>query len=147
MNNSITIQKLRTAETADLESINRLVLQLNSRYALELAMGELQNLLKLNTIFVARTGSGIIIGVVLLNVSYVLTGSRAFLENLVVDADFRQRGIAKQLVQSVINEAKRLGVNTLKLSTGSENVAANSLYQQFGFELWTVNTYVLKLVA
>lgn len=110
-------------------------------------MGELQNLLKLNTIFVARTGSGIIIGVVLLNVSYVLTGSRAFLENLVVDADFRQRGIAKQLVQSVINEAKRLGVNTLKLSTGSENVAANSLYQQFGFELWTVNTYVLKLVA
>ncbi len=145
MNSFVTIQKLTTAEAGDLECINNLVLQLNSRYARALTMGELRDLTKKNTIFIARTESGMIVGVVLLSVSYVLTGSRAFLENLVVDTEFRQKGIAKKLVQSVIDEAKRLGVNTLKLSTGSDNVAGNTLYMQFGFELWTVNTYVLQI--
>ena len=73
------------------------------------------------------------------------TGRKAWIEDVVVDAAYRDRGIGAELVRHAIDEARRLGVEQLMLTSNPMREAANRLYQRMGFERKMTNCYQMKL--
>ena len=69
------------------------------------------------------------------------TGRKAWIEDVVVDVAYRDRGIGAELVRHAIDEARRLGVEQLMLTSNPMREAANRLYQRMGFERKMTNCY------
>src|SRR5262245_17756386 len=65
-----------------------------------------------STLWVARypDQTGRIVGMLTISVYQVPTGLRPIVEDVVVDPEFRQRGIAKALMQTAIEFAREAGV-------------------------------------
>ena len=82
-----------------------------------------------------------VVGMLTLGVYFSPTGSKAWIEDVVVDTSHRGRGYGRQLVAHAIEEAKRLGVEQLMLTSNPARVAANQLYQAMGFEPKATNCY------
>ena len=55
------------------------------------------------------------------------------LMGLAVLAEHRRKGIARKLVQRILNEVKRFGCSAIFLLVAQDNQAAISLYNSFGF--------------
>ena len=89
--------------------------------------------------------SDVVVGMLTLGVYFSPTGSKAWIEDVVVDASHRGRGYGQQLVAHAIAEAKRLGVEQLMLTSNPARVAANQLYQAMGFEPKATNCYRMLL--
>ena len=73
------------------------------------------------------------------------TGTKAWLEDVVVDASCRGRGYARALVEHIIKEAARLGAKALCLTSRPARRAANALYVSMGFERRETNFYQLTI--
>ena len=56
--------------------------------------------------------------------------SRCYLEDLFVDPEFRQRGIARALAERVADDARRQGIRRLHWHTKEDNEAARALYDK-----------------
>ena len=89
--------------------------------------------------------SDVVVGMLTLGVYFSPTGSKAWIEDVVVDTSHRGRGYGRQLVAHAIAEAKRLGVEQLMLTSNPARVAANQLYQAMGFEPKATNCYRMLL--
>jgi len=57
-----------------------------------------------------------------------------YLEDLFVSEESRGQGIGTQLVNTVIEEAKKIGCYKLELNSQIENIRAQELYKKMGFE-------------
>ena len=86
-----------------------------------------------------------IVGILTISIYRVPTGVRSIVEDLIVDTDLRKRGIAKALLIKAIEIARRAGANDVALTSNSQRVAANQLYQNMGFENRETNAYLYKL--
>lgn len=65
--------------------------------------------------------------------------------NLYIHPDFRGQGFAKELIQTLITNAKKMGsVEKLFLSVMSQNEAGISLYTSFGFQTYGIKRHSLK---
>lgn len=62
------------------------------------------------------------------------TGTRGWIEDVVVDAAYRNRGVGRALVRRAVEEARRAGVDTLTLTSRPSRTAARALYMSEGFE-------------
>lgn len=82
-----------------------------------------------------------VVGMTTLGIYYSPTGSKGWIEDVVVDSEARGRGYGKRLVEHAISEARRAGVGQLMLTSNPLRVAANHLYQQMGFEKKETNCY------
>lgn len=69
------------------------------------------------------------------------TGCKAWVEDVVVDAEARGCGMARYLLRELLARAKRAGAKSVNLTSRPERVAANKLYQSLGFELRRTNVY------
>ncbi len=61
-------------------------------------------------------------------------GTRGWIEDVVVDAAYRNRGVGRALVRRAVEEARRAGVDTLTLTSRPSRTAARALYMSEGFE-------------
>ncbi len=61
-------------------------------------------------------------------------GTRGWIEDVVVDAAYRNMGIGRALVRRAVDEARRAGVDTLTLTSRPSRTAARALYLSEGFE-------------
>jgi ribosomal-protein-alanine N-acetyltransferase len=52
---------------------------------------------------------------------------------IVIDAEYQHQGLATQLMQAVILEARKKNVKTIQLEVRASNVSAISLYRKCGF--------------
>ena len=86
-----------------------------------------------------------VVGMTTLGVYYSPTGSKGWIEDVVVDDSVRGLGYGRKLVEHAIVEARRLGVKQLMLTSNPLRVAANRLYQQIGFERKETNCYLMYL--
>jgi ribosomal-protein-alanine N-acetyltransferase len=59
------------------------------------------------------------------------------LENIVVSASERQKGIGRKLMDALIAEAIAGGAEKILLEVRASNLAAIRLYQSCGFEIWS----------
>jgi ribosomal protein S18 acetylase RimI-like enzyme len=98
------------------------------------------------TLFVARNNAGIV-GMLTLATFQIPTGVRAWIEDVVVDADARGSGVAAALVQAALERSAELGARTVDLTSRPDRAAANRLYLRMGFETRQTNVYRRTLDA
>jgi ribosomal protein S18 acetylase RimI-like enzyme len=95
-------------------------------------------------LFVARV-DGRIVGVLTLATYPTLTGTKAWIEDVIVDEAARGHGVGEALNQAALETARRRGIRSVDLTSRPARQAANRLYQRIGFEQRTTNVYRLKL--
>lgn len=94
-------------------------------------------------LYVLRTETSDIGGMATLATDTLPTGVKAWIEDVVVDAACRGRGYGRQLVDFLVNEARRLGANSVNLTSKPSRAAANKLYKSAGFVQRETNVYKL----
>ncbi|TSC78282.1 MAG: streptothricin acetyltransferase [Parcubacteria group bacterium Gr01-1014_33] len=97
---------------------------------------------------VARTSVGgrdAIVGMASLVLYWVPTGLIAFIEEFTVDEHFRGHGIGSQLIQKLIQTARAVRAKHISTYTNPKRIAANAVYQKFGFFQKETNFYRINL--
>ena len=85
-----------------------------------------------------------IVGMLTLIVYRVPTGVRARIEDVVVDADMRGKGIGEAMVRRALNMAREAGADGVALTSNPKRESANRLYRRLGFKPWQTNLYFYK---
>ena len=88
---------------------------------------------------------GVIVGSLTLVIFHIPTGIRAWIEDVVVDADARGKGVGEELNKFALAEAKRQGATTVDLTSRPSREAANRLYQRLGFKARETNVYRFQI--
>lgn len=91
-------------------------------------------------LFVARV-DGRILGSLTLAFYRIPTGTKAWIEDVVVDADARGHGVGELLNRAALDEARARGAKDVSLTSRPSREAANRLYQRIGFEPRDTNVY------
>ena len=73
------------------------------------------------------------------------TSRKAWIEDVVVDIEFRGNGFGRKLVQHAIDYTRNLSPITLMLTSNPQRKEANALYQAEGFEQRCTNVYKMEL--
>ena len=136
--------EINTAKYANgelLVQVNHLLPQLSSS-ALPMTLQQLTDFLDSSaiTLFVA-THEGGTIGMLTLALFPIPTGIRAWIEDVVVDADARGLGAGELLTTTAVEHAKRHGAVTVDLTSRPAREAANALYRKVGFVQRETNVY------
>lgn len=69
----------------------------------------------------------------------------ATIESVVVSSKMRGKGLGRKLMEHLIDEATRMNVDCIHLTSNPKRVAANALYQKMGFEKKETNCYMKNL--
>lgn len=142
----ITVEEAVSLDDELVEAFARLVPQL-SRSAPPLARSELEEMIGApgTHVLVAREGDGPIIGTLTLVVFRIPTGVRAWIEDVVVDAAARGRGVGEALTRRAVEIAAGAGARTVDLTSRPTREAANRLYRRVGFQSRDTNVYRLEI--
>jgi ribosomal protein S18 acetylase RimI-like enzyme len=93
-----------------------------------------------NVLFVARV-DGVVLGSLTLAFYRIPTGLKAWIEDVVVDAEARGRGVGELLNRAALDEARLRGAKDVSLTSRPSREAANRLYLRMGFEARNTNVY------
>lgn len=69
----------------------------------------------------------------------------ATIESVVVSSNMRGKGLGRKLMEHLIEEAARMKVDCIHLTSNPKREAANALYQKMGFVKNETNCYVKKV--
>ena len=83
---------------------------------------------------VAAAEDGRIVGLLSVALYDVPSGRKAWIEDVVVDAATRGRGIGEALVREALSRAAAAGVPRVMLTSSAARRAARALYRKVGFE-------------
>src|SRR5260221_3581512 len=133
VNPGVDITIAHEVDAALVDALNRLLPQL-SETALMLSAQKLREVLAApgNTLFLARDAAHIV-GTLTLAVFPTPTGTRAWIEDVVVDEQKRGRGIGEKLVRAAMRRAGEQGARTVELTSRPAKASANRLYQRLRF--------------
>jgi ribosomal protein S18 acetylase RimI-like enzyme len=95
------------------------------------------------TVLVARdtSNAGQIVGSLTLVMFRIPTAFRAWIEDVVVDASARGRGVGEALTGEAVRIAQSRGARTIDLTSGRSREAAHRLYEKVGFAVRDTNVY------
>ncbi|HJL92089.1 MAG: GNAT family N-acetyltransferase [Acidimicrobiales bacterium] len=142
---NIEIQEIAKVDAELIAAMNRLIPQLSNsnpppdRSALE------EIVASDSSILIAAFIDGVIVGSLTLITFSIPTGKRAWIEDVVVDENYRNTGIGEALNQEAINIARRLGAKTVDLTSRPSREAANRLYSRLGFVQRKTNIYRFEI--
>ncbi|MBI5004908.1 MAG: GNAT family N-acetyltransferase [Candidatus Lloydbacteria bacterium] len=86
-----------------------------------------------------------IFGMASLHVIRTFFGLKGIVENVIVDEEYRGKGRGKELMNGLIEAAKKKGVVYLELTSGPERQNAQKMYESLGFKKRETNVYRLEL--
>ena len=140
----IKIFEITEANDSTLDAVNRLLPQLSKSSKL-INWSTLQKLTnsECTRLYVAKE-EDTIFGMLSLVVFSIPTGTKAWIEDVVVDEKARGKGVGKELMNHAVNIAKELGAKSADLTSRPSREAANKLYQAIGFEGRETNVYRYK---
>ena len=69
----------------------------------------------------------------------------ATIESVVVSSKMRGKGLGRKLMEHLLEEAARMKVDCIHLTSNPKREVANALYQKMGFEKKETNCYVMKV--
>lgn len=98
-------------------------------------------------LLIARDADGVIVGSMTLVVFPIPTGIRAWVEDVVVDAEARGQGVGEAMNRHALGIAADRGARTVDLTSRPSREAANRLYRRIGFEARETNVYRITLDA
>ena len=141
MQDEMVIEELLETGEEALSQLNELIPQL-SRSASPLTEEALGRIVSDPDVhlFVARH-DGRTVGSLTLVIFPIPTGSRAIIEDVVVDGAARGSSIGEKLVSHALAVAANAGSRTVDLTSRPDREAANRLYQRIGFRLRRTNVY------
>lgn len=114
------------------QAFERLIPQLTSNATL-LSMDDLKDIVESDgaVLFVAKDHC--IVGTLTLTINKVPTGTKVWIDDVVVDNEMRGKGIGEQLVLAALAFANKKGYKDVNLTTAAKRVAAHRLYERLGF--------------
>ena len=137
------IERLSAASEEVLADINKVNSQLHDD-GREATLDELQAILAdPDAVIVVAKEEGAIVGLASLYILRKIGKVSAYIEDVVVDAGQRGKGIGEQLVRKTIEIARENGVATIYLTSRPIHAAAHNLYKKVGFG--TKETTVFKM--
>lgn len=148
MKSNYTIELLKVVSRKNIEEINNLIPQLTSSVQIVLSKENIEKLINSpNTnILVAKNYLGEIIGWLTLATYPTLLRTRAaWIEDLVVNSNYRGQGIGESIMKKTLEEAKKMNVQSIFLTSRPSRVAANALYVKMGFIKKETNCYKMEL--
>jgi ribosomal protein S18 acetylase RimI-like enzyme len=142
------VEEVRAATPEVAAALGRLLPQL-SRSANAVDLDALTRIVEspATRLLVARDSDGAIVGTLTLALFQIPTGTRAWIEDVVVDAAQRGRGVGQALVRSALALAREAGATTVDLTSRPEREAANVMYERIGFAKRETNVYRFALRA
>ena len=97
-----------------------------------------------NTHLFVAEHEGEIVGMLTLVIVDIPTGRKAWIEDVVVDAECRGQSIGKSLVDSAKECAVALGAEKIYLTSNPSRKAAHALYKRCGFEEYDTTVFRIK---
>lgn len=91
-------------------------------------------------LFVAEV-DGRVVGSLTLATYRIPTGLKAWIEDVVVDAEARGHGVGEALNRAALDAAAARGAKHVSLTSRPSREAANRLYQRIGFAKYDTNVY------
>jgi GNAT superfamily N-acetyltransferase len=92
-------------------------------------------------LFIAELDDNQIIGMMTISTYGIPTGTKVWIEDVVVDDSQRGKGFGKELIMFAIDYARSIDAKTIDLTSKPSRIAANRLYQMSGFVLRKTNVY------
>lgn len=94
--------------------------------------------------FIAQLANSQIVGTMTI-ASYVIpSGTRMWVEDVVVDSAYRGKGIGGGLIDYAIDYCRSMGAQDIRLTSRPARIQANKLYQKAGFIEVETNVYLYK---
>jgi ribosomal protein S18 acetylase RimI-like enzyme len=133
MSDEIRVHVADSISEDDLAAIERLLPQLSSTAVFDRA--RVKSMLRHpgTDLMVARLG-GQLVGMATLASFPLPTGVRGHLDDVVVDQELRGRGVARLLLEAVIELARERKLRTLDLTSRPTRESAIRLYESVGFQ-------------
>ncbi|MGL1886160.1 MAG: GNAT family N-acetyltransferase [Reichenbachiella sp.] len=137
----MTIQRITQFDPSLLGQFNHLLHQLSVDSTLLDEKG-LKNIVENDTtmLFVVKQ-DGKLNAMLTLVISKAPSGVKTWIEDVVVDSQFRGQGLAKKMINEAIFQAKLVGAKSVNLTSRPSRLGANKLYQKMGFEQRQTNVY------
>jgi ribosomal protein S18 acetylase RimI-like enzyme len=123
------------------EAIRRLVPQLSSSAPVPTREDLAAIVASPATTLVVATDDDRIVGTLTLALFRIPTGTRAWIEDVVVDEAARRLGTGEALTREAIRLAGEAGARTVDLTSRPEREAANRMYEKLGFRRRDTNVY------
>ena len=92
-------------------------------------------------LIVARKGRDEITGMLMLSAYQIPSGTKFWVDDVVVDSNFRGKGTGQALMKYAIEVAEKEGARYIDLTSRPFRKAANQLYINLGFKLRETNVY------
>lgn len=142
----LVIERLLDPTEEHVEALARLVPQLSS--AKPPGLAELTRICsdRRVVLLLARSADRVVVGSLTLVVFEILTGVRAWIEDVVVDGSRRGAGIGIALVEEALRLAGSAGARSVDLTSRPSREAANRLYARAGFERRETNVWRATVV-
>lgn len=83
-----------------------------------------------NSVYLVILANGYIAGCA----GYTFNGFEGYINNVVIDADYRRQGLAKSLLTEVLRLGKEAGISEYTLEVRVGNAPAIALYESLGFK-------------
>lgn len=142
----VEIYEIINPEEQVLSAINQLLPQL-SKSSPSISLEYLETLSSSNNtkLFVAKESDSIL-GMLSVVFYMIPTGTKAWIEDVVVDKEARGKGIGKALMNHALKEAKNRGAKSVDLTSRPSRETANELYKSIGFQVRETNIYRYRLL-
>jgi GNAT superfamily N-acetyltransferase len=94
--------------------------------------------------FIAELDDGQIAGMLTICINEIPSGTKLWIEDVVVDKSLRGKGFGKDLMLFAIDYARSKGVSSIELTSRPARIEANKLYLKLGFALRETNVYTYR---
>lgn len=125
--------------------LNKLLFQLSSS-GYQMTESRLKKVIKEKNSYLFAVYDGKrIIGTATLVEMFLIREHKGYIENVVMDENYRNRGLGRKIVSKLIGTARSLKVERLELKSEIHRIAANALYKKMGFLPKESNIYTMPL--
>ena len=84
-------------------------------------------------------------GMVTVNICQTCSSPRAWIDDFVVDENYRRHGLAHTMMDQILKFAHYLGAPSVMLTSNPTRVAGNQFCKTFGFTEYETNVYIYKM--
>ena len=140
------IEPITEFDASLLEPITDMLFQLTGRET-KFGEQELQNIIEnpASQLFILRVENAVA-GMLTLGRYPAPTGTKVWVEDVVVSNEYRGKGLGRKMVEYAIEYCKKhYAPSTLMLTSNPKRVAANELYRSSGFEPKQTNVYKMTI--
>lgn len=84
-------------------------------------------------------------GMVTVNICQTCSSPRAWVDDFVIDENYRRHGLAHTMMDQVLKFAHYIGAPAVMLTSNPKRIAGNNFCQSFGFKNYDTNVYIYRM--